>query len=82
MDMIYWILIIAAAILNICMIVWLYEIRQSSKAQVELLKFQNEEKKIMLLAQIELLAGIAYKLGMPVEDINEAVSEFEIEYEL
>ncbi len=74
MDMIYWILIIAAAILIICMIVWLYEIRQSSKAQVELLKFQNEEKKIMLLAQIELLAGIADKLGVPANEINEVVN--------
>ena len=63
MDTIYWIIIIAAAILNICMIVWLYEIRQSSKEQVELLKSQNEEEKAMLLAQIELLASIADKLG-------------------
>lgn len=65
MDAIYWIIIIAAAILNICMIIWLYEICQNSKKQVELFGSQIEEQRTMQLAQIELLASIADKLGSP-----------------
>src|SRR5665213_1076284 len=45
--------------------------------QTALLEQQNN----INTAQLQLLAGMADKLGMPVNDINEVVTEFGIEYE-
>ena len=83
-PVIFWIVILGGAILNICMIVWFYELRQNSKSQTELLTFQNgllEQQNKINTAQLHLLAGIADKSGVPVNDINDVVMEFGIEYE-
>lgn len=75
--MFFWAMIIIFVAINICMIVWLYELRTNSITQTELLVNQNK----ITTAQLHLLAGIADKLGMPVNDINEVVSDFGVEYE-
>ena len=81
---IFWIIIIVAAVLNICMIVWFYELRENSKMQTKLLNDQNallEQQNKVSTAQLHLLAGLADKTGVPVNDINDVVTEFGIEYE-
>ena len=83
-PVIFWVAILGGAILNICLIVWFYELRQNSKIQTELLTIQNEmlgQQNKINTAQLHLLAGIADKSGMPVNDINEVVMDFGIEYE-
>jgi len=80
----FWIIIIVAAVLNICMIVWFYELKENSKTQTKLLNEQNallEQQNKINTAQLHLLAGLADKTGVPVNDINEVVTEFGIEYE-
>jgi uncharacterized membrane protein YjdF len=84
MGMVYLLIAISAVIINICLIVWIYGIHENGKIQKELLLSQNDKidsQSNILLAQLGLLAGIAEKSGMPVDDINELVKDYGVEYD-
>ncbi len=79
----FWIAVIIGTVINISIIVWIYEIREATKATralatAQLEKMETREK--IQLAQLALLASTADKLGVPVEDINEVVADFGLEY--
>ena len=62
----------------------IFIIRDASVKQAEFLKTQQEllvHQNGILVAQLSLLASLADKAGVPVKDINEVTTDYEIEFE-
>ena len=76
------VLAIAIIVFLICreIVMWYWKINERIKLQKETQALLAKQNKI-LEAQLNLLAGMSDKLGVPVSDINEVVNEFGIEYE-
>ena len=84
METISLVILIVAAIVSVMLIVAIFTIKDNVIKHTEILENQSvmiEYQNEVMGAQLELIASIADKAGVPIKDINDVTEKYGITFE-